>query len=520
MSADSFEPRMPEVDVWEDSAMEKTFESARRHTLPPSIVVVTPSHKNILTLGRPADDPYLAKKKRNSKYAQVLEQFASLSKPQNISAIAMTDVATGFEDAKHPNDDPYTGARAIPFIWDLIAIGSLGHHVLMFEGHPSVLKMGCRDADVLIVDGGMVPFLQWNWASVAYSVMQGERKILIFQRDGGVRQVTNVSPTSDEAENLLQTGIKKFGHQDYRGAIADLRQAIALDSNFAQAYSVWGNTCFAMRDCQSAIACFDQAIRLDPYFANAYGSRGLAYYELGDKQRALDDFTQSIEINPQFPHAYRSRGEVYLELDNIPQALVNFEKTIDLSLSSKSYRPQDSDDAHMLHRIQNHYRSGIAYRHTPVEPLVNQALDARRRGDLQQALNHLAKALQLEPDLGDLYYYRSGIYKPLERSQNAFNDLSHAIQLNPRVADFYYDRACMYFDIGDDACIDDFYQAIKLDPFLAKAYFNIGSVCASQGNKQDGLAYMQQAATLFQQQGDRQSYEYVVEKVRQVNNLS
>jgi hypothetical protein len=42
----------------------------------------------------------------------------------------------------------------------------------VFEGHPSALAAGCREADVLIVDGAMVPYLQADWTAVASSAMK------------------------------------------------------------------------------------------------------------------------------------------------------------------------------------------------------------------------------------------------------------------------------------------------------------------------------------------------------------
>ena len=49
--------------------------------------------------------------------------------------------------------------------------------------------MGCRGADVLIVDGGMIPFLQSDWIAVARSVMQGERAIFVFHRDQRIEKL-------------------------------------------------------------------------------------------------------------------------------------------------------------------------------------------------------------------------------------------------------------------------------------------------------------------------------------------
>jgi hypothetical protein len=184
--APNFEPHMPEVDIWDD--MEETFKSARQRAADrdhPAIAIVTPGHRIVLPVSIRLVTP---DERRSSQYAE-LGRFVSLSTPQTITAICMTELSAGLQDRVSPDASPFTGSRAIPFFGYLMAIGSLGHNVLIFEGHSSTLVMGCRDADVLIVDGGMVPFLQSDWSSVARSVMRGERKIFIFNRNGTIQQL-------------------------------------------------------------------------------------------------------------------------------------------------------------------------------------------------------------------------------------------------------------------------------------------------------------------------------------------
>ena len=48
----------------------------------------------------------------------------------------------------------------------------IGHTVWVFEGHPTALAAGCRDAHVVIVDSSMVPFLQPDWQAVVSGTMR------------------------------------------------------------------------------------------------------------------------------------------------------------------------------------------------------------------------------------------------------------------------------------------------------------------------------------------------------------
>jgi hypothetical protein len=63
-------------------------------------------------------------------------------------------------------------SKAIPFFGMLLGFAYIGHAVWVFEGHSSALGHGCRNADVLLVDGAMVPFLQLDWQTVASRVMR------------------------------------------------------------------------------------------------------------------------------------------------------------------------------------------------------------------------------------------------------------------------------------------------------------------------------------------------------------
>ena len=78
-----------------------------------------------------------------------MRQMIAPERKRNIAAIAYTELT-----AIRTNI-----AKAIPFMGMLLGFAYIGHTVWVFEGHASALADGCRDADVLLVDGGMLPFL-------------------------------------------------------------------------------------------------------------------------------------------------------------------------------------------------------------------------------------------------------------------------------------------------------------------------------------------------------------------------
>jgi hypothetical protein len=71
--------------------------------------------------------------------------------------------------------------QAIPFFGFLLGFAAIGHKVWVFEGHSSAMRAGCQNSDILLVDGGILPFLgdEKEWRTTAMDVMRGnEIKII------------------------------------------------------------------------------------------------------------------------------------------------------------------------------------------------------------------------------------------------------------------------------------------------------------------------------------------------------
>lgn len=171
---------MPEVDLGSDFST--AVAEARKQTSGPGdparereVAIITPGR---LIMGLPCPA-------QGSVAPQMVAGIRAIvpeEQPQDVTAIAFNDVVKrGALDASKVNE-------LIPFTGYLIGMAYVGHSVIVFEGHPSALAAGCRDADLLIVDGAMAGHLQEDWVVVAARAMRNPR-ILLFGRDGKVMLV-------------------------------------------------------------------------------------------------------------------------------------------------------------------------------------------------------------------------------------------------------------------------------------------------------------------------------------------
>jgi len=162
--------RMPEVD--EVANIEEVFTKARKAAAGEespeqkgrNVIIVTPGRMLML-------QPCPAPGSMASSQVATVEGMIPAKVKRNVAAIAYTELSALRADI----------SKTIPFFGILLGFSYIGHAVWVFEGHASALAAGCKDANVLIVDGEMVPHLQTDWVSVASSAMKN-REIYIHDR--------------------------------------------------------------------------------------------------------------------------------------------------------------------------------------------------------------------------------------------------------------------------------------------------------------------------------------------------
>jgi hypothetical protein len=170
-----FQPHIPEVDIRTD--IDHIFDRARaaadESTMDADglyhrqVIIVTPGR---LLIGKECPLP-------GEFPGGELERLINLlpvNPPRSIAVIAYTYLEALKQDL----------LKAIPFFGYLMGFAAIGHKVWVFEGHLSALAAGCRDSDLLMVDGGLLPDLDKNinWQTEALSTMRGS-EIKIVPRE-------------------------------------------------------------------------------------------------------------------------------------------------------------------------------------------------------------------------------------------------------------------------------------------------------------------------------------------------
>jgi len=133
--------------------------------------------------------------------------------------------------------------------------------------------------------------------------------------------------------------------------------------------------------------------------------------------------------------------------------------------------------------------SGCSDRRYQAESQVKAGVALMQQGDLDGATDDFDRALELDPQNADAYYYRGVVAGRLESWDKAVADLTKAIGLNSQYADAYFWRGAARQQQGDlNGALADFNQIITLKPQFARPYLDRGLVKSGMSNWDDALA--------------------------------
>jgi tetratricopeptide (TPR) repeat protein len=113
--------------------------------------------------------------------------------------------------------------------------------------------------------------------------------------------IADKNDTYNEMAALVNRADIRLRTKDYKMAVEDAEQALALDPTEAVAHLNRGAGMVGLRRYQDAIAALDQAIalKIEP-LQIAYFNRALAKEALGDVPGAYHDYKSAVDVDPKF----------------------------------------------------------------------------------------------------------------------------------------------------------------------------------------------------------------------------
>jgi tetratricopeptide (TPR) repeat protein len=275
---------------------------------------------------------------------------------------------------------------------------------------------------------------------------------------------------------------------NYKLAVADLDDALAIAPNDAQLFFTRAQAYGAMGEHERAVADFTRVIQLDPDHAMVYGNRGIAHINLGKHQLALADFTEAIRRDRGDAIAYMNRARLFRITGRHSRAADDERRAEEVVTSGDDTRSiVDRGKA----ALQNNVYSVAIRAFTEVirrEPdradaYVNRATALHASGDAGKAIADLTRAQRLQPEDPDVYINRGIVYRSDGDHKRAIADFDEAIRLGPDGAEAHKHRGALhYLTEGFSEAVADYTRAIELDSTDPSSYFHRAAAHKAAGN--------------------------------------
>ncbi len=309
--------------------------------------------------------------------------------------------------------------------------------------------------------------------------------------------------------------------------IDSYKQAIRINPDDADAHYNLGNAFIEIGLYKEAIDAFKQAIRIKPDYAVAQNRLGVAFIGAGMDKEAIEAFKKAIKIAPDSPYTYIDLGTYYQELDMHKEAIDTYKQAIKIN----------PDDAIAQHRLGEIY-DNLGMHEEQIEA-YKQAIridpdDARahlRLGNVllgadlyKEAIESFTQAIRIDPDNADAHVSLGVVFMlhPFQSAPASVNADNVYVSKDSRM--YHHNRNCTSLRTTDDLmefaspqhaknaggipcnhcsssvvrieqpglgkykeAIEEFKQAIKIDPNLAKAHYCLGLAYLSLNDKGSAL---------------------------------
>jgi tetratricopeptide (TPR) repeat protein len=253
------------------------------------------------------------------------------------------------------------------------------------------------------------------------------------------------TPELASVDEYLIRAELSFGRQEFRFAVADFTNALALDASRMDASVGRAKANIELNRYDDVFADLNLVIAVMPKNAFAHTLRGFAYLMINDTANGNADIAKAKELDPTSPEPFNYMGVYYNFSGQYNEAIIQLNQSLIISPNQAM-------------------------------TLNSRAVSYAYLGRTQEALADLTQAVTLNPQSAFLFTNRATLYRNLRDLPNALTDINRALNLQPTYALAYLQRALIYVDFSasttDNGQRNTFYQSALNDIDLYVLYIH------------------------------------------------
>ena len=257
----------------------------------------------------------------------------------------------------------------------------------------------------------------------------------------GLADIQIIKTQEEPPINLIQSIIDIFSNGKIKEAIIEIEVLINQYPSSPLLFNVSGAFHKSNGQLEDAIKKFKQAIILNSNYAEAHYNLGVVHSELDQIIDAIKNYEDALAIKNEYPDAHNNLGNILLNLDKIEAAARHFELAIEFNPQfSQAYNNLGITNRRRGHPLEAGKNFDKALSINP-----NYAEAANSRGNIFQdyfdqvnAIKFYKRALEINPNFVDAYNNIGLAEKELNNIDNAIESFKKALSINPNYARAYY----------------------------------------------------------------------------------
>jgi tetratricopeptide (TPR) repeat protein len=278
------------------------------------------------------------------------------------------------------------------------------------------------------------------------------------------RLLENGSHDTQKAEILLQVG-RLWSAEGWcvdnveaqQNAVANFRNAIALQPDFPRAWNSLGGSFTILKEDEDSIDAFGKAVQLKPDYYVAWVNLGRAFYHTGQYEEAVASYDKALNLNPDDHETWSNRGGALLNLGRHKEAVISYARVLKL-------RPED---------LQTLYYHGST--------LINLCR-------YEEAIVSYEQLFKLKPDDCQAWYFHGFSLNRLGRYEEAIASFSEALQREPNDFQIWNEHGFALKNLGrDEEAIASYDKALQHKPNDSYAWHCRGIALATLGRYEEAV---------------------------------
>lgn len=283
---------------------------------------------------------------------------------------------------------------------------------------------------------GLVQFQFQNWSTVAdrylYLSMLGPALAIawLISKQGNKRKWAAIAC----ATVLLSLAVKSaFQTEIWHNSETLWRYALDIGQDSAVVRSNLGATIVDSK-LDEAIYQLRRAVALAPEYADAYYNLGIALAKRGDFAEAVDQYRTVLKLKPSYPNIHRFLAVALAGSGQLDEAIKQYRTALEIDPDNVTLHNNFGNllaDRGLLEEAIEQYREAVRIKPNYAGAYFNLGLAFEDRGDLDEAARQYRKALQVDPNHANAHNNLAAILFRQGQREQAIEHFREALRVRP-----------------------------------------------------------------------------------------